>query len=29
MHYLAATGYRLAILLNFGQGSLEQRRIVK
>jgi len=29
MHYLVATGYRLAILLNFGQGSLEQRRIVK
>jgi GxxExxY protein len=29
MHYLASTGYRLAILLNFGQSSLEQRRIVK
>jgi GxxExxY protein len=29
MHYLAATGYRLALLLNFGTGSLEQRRIIK
>src|SRR5688500_11340777 len=23
LHYLAATGYRLALLLNFGIGSLE------
>ncbi len=29
MHYLAATGLRLAILLNFGNGSLEHRRIIK
>ncbi len=29
MHYLAATGYRLALLLNFGVGSLEHRRIIK
>ncbi len=29
LHYLAATGYRLALLLNFGCGSLEQRRIIK
>ncbi len=29
MHYLAATGCRLAILLNFGGTKLEQRRIVR
>jgi GxxExxY protein len=29
MHYLAATGCRLALLLNFGTGSLEHRRVVK
>ncbi|GAB4463343.1 MAG: hypothetical protein Kow0070_23730 [Anaerolineales bacterium] len=29
MHYLAATGLRLALLLNFGNGSLEHRRIIK
>ena len=28
-NYLAATGLRLAILLNFGADSLEQKRIVK
>jgi len=29
LHYLAATGLRLAILLNFGGTSLEQRRVVR
>jgi GxxExxY protein len=29
MHYLAATGYRLALLLNFGGGSLDHRRVIK
>jgi len=29
MHYLAATGVRLALLLNFGTGSLEHRRVIK
>lgn len=29
LHYLAATGYRLAILLNFGEASLKSRRIVR
>jgi len=29
IHYLAATGLQLAILINFGSGSLEYRRIVK
>ena len=29
IHYLAATGLRLAILLNFGSNSLDMRRIVK
>ena len=29
MHYLAATGYRLALLINFGSGSLEHQRIIK
>jgi GxxExxY protein len=28
-HYLAATGKQLAIIINFGAGSLEQRRIAK
>jgi GxxExxY protein len=28
-HYLAATGLRLAILLNFGGTSLQQKRIVR
>ena len=28
-HYLAATGLRLAILLNFGADSLQQKRIVR
>jgi GxxExxY protein len=28
-HYLVVTGLRLAILLNFGAGSLEQQRVVK
>lgn len=28
-HYLATTGLRLAILLNFGAKSLEQKRIVR
>jgi len=28
-HYLAATGMRLAILLNFGQESLEMKRVAK
>lgn len=29
MHYLAATGLRLALLLNFGVGSLEHRRVIR
>ena len=29
MHYLAATGLRLPLLLNFGAGSLEHRRVIK
>ncbi len=29
MHYLAATGLRLAPLINFGTGSLEHRRVIK
>ncbi|MCO6449621.1 MAG: GxxExxY protein [Caldilineales bacterium] len=29
MHYLTATGHRLAILHNFGTQSLEHRRVVK
>ncbi len=28
-NYLAATGLRLAILLNFGSSSLEQERVVR
>ncbi|MEW5868468.1 MAG: GxxExxY protein [Chloroflexota bacterium] len=28
-HYLAATGLELAILLNFGAASLQQKRIVR
>jgi GxxExxY protein len=28
-HYLAATGLRLAILINFGASSLQHQRIVK
>ncbi len=27
--YLAATGHKLTLLLNFGAGSLEQRRVIK
>jgi len=29
MHYLAATGLRLALLLNFGTGSIEHRRVIR
>ena len=29
MHYLTATGLHLGLLLNFGTGSLEHRRVVK
>jgi GxxExxY protein len=29
LNYLAATGYRLAIILNFGAASLQHKRIVK
>jgi GxxExxY protein len=29
MHYLAATGCRLALLLNFGTGSLQHKRVIK
>lgn len=29
LHYLAATGLQLAILINFGIGSLDYRRVVK
>lgn len=28
-HYLAATGLRLAILLNFGRESLDMKRVAK
>ena len=29
IHYLTATGMKLAIILNFGASSLQQKRIVK
>ena len=29
LNYLVATGYQLAILLNFGATSLQQRRVVR
>ena len=29
LHYLAATGYRLAILINFGADSLDYKRIIR
>ena len=29
INYLTATGFRLAILLNFGAGSLQHKRLVK
>lgn len=29
LHYLAATGLRLALLLNFGAESLQRRRVVR
>jgi GxxExxY protein len=29
IHYLAATGYRLAMLLNFGATSLQIKRIIR
>ncbi len=29
LHYLIATGLRLAILLNFGSNALDMRRVVK
>ena len=29
LHYLAATGLELAILINFGMSSLEYQRVVK
>ncbi len=29
IHYLTATGFKLAIILNFGTPSLEHERIVK
>jgi len=29
INYLTATGFRLAILLNFGTSSLEHQRLVK
>ena len=29
LHYLATTGLQLAILINFGAGSLEHRRVIK
>jgi len=29
MHYLVATGHRLALLLNFGASSLEHRRVIR
>ena len=29
IHYLAATGLQLAIIINFGAGSLDYRRIIR
>jgi GxxExxY protein len=29
LNYLAATGYRLALLINFGSSSLQYRRVIK
>jgi len=29
IHYLTATGLQLALLINFGTGSLEYRRVIK
>lgn len=29
MHYLAAPGCRLALLINFGAGSLQHKRVIK
>jgi GxxExxY protein len=29
MHYLSATGLHLALLLNFGTGSLQHQRVIK
>lgn len=29
LNYLAATGYRLALLINFGSTSLQYRRVIK
>jgi GxxExxY protein len=29
LHYLTATGLDVALLLNFGAGSLEHRRVIK
>jgi hypothetical protein len=29
LHYLTATGLRLALLLNFGAGSLQSKRIIR
>lgn len=29
LNYLAATGYRLALLINFGTASLQYRRVIK
>ena len=29
LNYLAATGFKLAILINFGATSLQQRRVIR